>query len=221
MGAFSELNMEETYPKSDFSPFIGGFFTENAQDEQDSNATLASPAAESVTADGAMSSKSVEALPSREVMGSSEPDEVPEAKDDEDESCCDSEDPEDSEDEEPEETKAEDSEDTKRKAHEEAEARRKAEWEAKYAERHAMAQAERNRVAALSDDAVMVEAMKRVSKGFEQLTRRSMKDMVSEFVQTVCLSDPEFSRRAMDPKKSMINCVKYINTVLICSPAAS
>ena len=104
-----------------------------------------------------------------------------------------------------------DDEDEKRKAHEEAEARRKAEWEAKFAERYAMAQAERDRVAALSDDAVMVEAMQRVSKGFEQLTRRSMKDMVSEYVQTFCLSDPGFSRRAMDPKKSMINCVKYIN----------
>ena len=99
----------------------------------------------------------------------------------------------------------------KRKAHEEAEAKRKAEWEAKYAERHAKEKAEQERVAALSDDAVMAEAMKRVADGFERLTRRNMKDMVSEYVQTECLSNPALARNAMSPKKSMINCVKYIN----------
>lgn len=107
--------------------------------------------------------------------------------------------------------KADENEDAKRKAHEEAEAKRKAEWEAKFAERRAKEQAERDRVAALSDDAVMSEAMKRVADGFERLTRRNMKDMVSEYVQTACLSDPVFARNAMSPKKSMINCVKYIN----------
>ena len=107
--------------------------------------------------------------------------------------------------------KAEGDEDAKRKAHEEAEAKRKAEWEAKFAERRAKEQAERDRVAALSDDAVMMEAMKRVANGFERLTRRNMKDMVSEYVQTMCVNDPSFARNTMDPKKSMINCVKYIN----------
>ena len=53
--------------------------------------------------------------------------------------------------------------------------------------------------------------MKRVADGFERLTRRNMKDMVSEYVQTECLSDPALARNAMSPKKSMINCVKYIN----------
>ena len=99
----------------------------------------------------------------------------------------------------------------KRKAHEEAEAKRKAEWEAKFAERRAKEKAERERIAALSDDAVMEESSARVSKGFEQLTRRNMKDMVSEYVQTMCFSDPTFARNVMNPLKSMINCVKYIN----------
>ena len=101
--------------------------------------------------------------------------------------------------------------DAKRKAHEEAEAQRKAEHEAKFAARHAQEQSERDRVAGLSDDAVMAEAMKRVSDGFERLTRRNMKDCVSEHIQTMCLSDPAFARRAMEPVKSMTNCVKYIN----------
>ena len=99
----------------------------------------------------------------------------------------------------------------KRKAHEEAEAKRKAEWEAKFAERRAKEKAERERIAALSDDAVMEESSARVSKGFEQLTRRNVKDMVSEYVQTMCFSDPTFARNVMNPLKSMINCVKYIN----------
>ncbi|MBE6069885.1 MAG: hypothetical protein E7211_19655 [Clostridium lundense] len=101
--------------------------------------------------------------------------------------------------------------DAKRKAHEEAEAKRKAEHDAKFAERRAQEQAERDRVAALPDDAAMQEAMSRVSKGFEQLTRRNMKDCVSEYVQTMCVSDPVFSRKVMNPVKSMPNCVKYIN----------
>ena len=111
----------------------------------------------------------------------------------------------------PDDEKADESEEEKKKAHEEAEAKRKAEWEAKFAERRAKEQAERDRVAALSDDAVMMEAMKRVANGFERLTRRNMKDMVSEYVQTMCVNDPSFARNTMDPKKSMINCVKYIN----------
>lgn len=101
--------------------------------------------------------------------------------------------------------------DAKRKAHEEAEAKRKAEHDAKFAERRAQEQAERDRVAALPDDAAIQEAMSRVSKGFEQLTRRNMKDCVSEYVQTMCVSDPVFSRKVMNPVKSMPNCVKYIN----------
>ena len=101
--------------------------------------------------------------------------------------------------------------DDKRKAHEEAEAKRKAEHEAKFAARRAQEQSERDRVAGLSDDAVMAEAMKRVSDGFERLTRRNMKDCVSEYIQTMCLSDPAFARRAMEPVKNMTNCVKYIN----------
>ena len=111
----------------------------------------------------------------------------------------------------PESKPAEEDEAAKRKAHEDAEAKRKAEWEAKFAERRAQEKAERDRVAALSDDAVMAESMARVSKGFEQLTRRNMKDMVSEYVQTMCVSDPVFARNVMNPVKSMVNCVKFIN----------
>ena len=111
----------------------------------------------------------------------------------------------------PESKTAEEDEAAKRKAHDEAEAKRKAEWEARFAERRAKEQAERDRIAALSDDAVMAESMARVSKGFEQLTRRNMKDMVSEYVQTMCVSDPAFARNVMNPVKSMVNCVKYIN----------
>ena len=57
----------------------------------------------------------------------------------------------------------------------------------------------------------MMASMKRVSADTEKLTRRNMKDCVSEYIQTKCLEDPDFARRVMHPRKSMIHCIWYIN----------
>ena len=104
-----------------------------------------------------------------------------------------------------------DDEDDKRKAHEAAEAQRKADWEAKQQQKKAALQAELDRLAAMSDDEVMIASMKRVSADTERLTRRNMKDCVSEYIQTKCLEDPAFARRVGHPRKSMIHCIWYIN----------
>lgn len=113
--------------------------------------------------------------------------------------------------EESEKLKEELEEEKKRSEHEAAEAKRKAEWEAKQQEKKEAELREIYRLDCMSDEEVMVESMQRISKDTERLTRRNMKDCVSEHVQTLCFEDAAFARLAMYPKKSMINCFRYIN----------
>lgn len=119
--------------------------------------------------------------------------------------------------EEQEETNAESSgtekelEDKKRAEHEAAEARRKAEWEARQKAKKEAEQAQLARMSSLSDEEVTAEAMKRVGTDTERLTRRNMKECVSEYIQTLCLEDPAFARLTMHPRKTMIHCFHYIN----------
>ena len=97
-----------------------------------------------------------------------------------------------------------------RKAHEEAEAKRKAEWEAQQAAKKAAEQKKILQIDNMSDEEVMLASAKRVSGDTEKITRRNMKDCVSEVIQTKCLDDPAFARLVMHPRKSMVNCFKYI-----------
>ena len=107
--------------------------------------------------------------------------------------------------------KVERSEEDKKKEHEEAEAKRKAEWEAKQAAKKAAEAEKLARVAALSDEDVMMEAMKQLGADAEKLTRRNMKECVAEYIQTKCLEDPGFARNVMHPKKSFVHCIWHIN----------
>lgn len=102
-------------------------------------------------------------------------------------------------------------EERKRAEHEAAEAARRAEWEAKKAARKAATQAELDRIAAMSDEELLNASMKRVAADTERLTRRNMKECVSESIQTLCLSDPDFARLVMRPQKTMIHCFHFIN----------
>ncbi len=105
-----------------------------------------------------------------------------------------------------------DADEEKRRAeHETAEAKRKAEWEAKQAEKKRALQEQMDHLAAMSDDEVVSASMQRVSKDVEKLTRRNMKECVSEYIQTLCLDDPAFARLTMHPKKTMIHCFQYIS----------
>lgn len=63
----------------------------------------------------------------------------------------------------------------------------------------------------MSDDEVMAASMKRVGDDSERLTRRNMKQCVTEYIQTLCLEDVAFARNIMHPRKNMVNCFRYIN----------
>lgn len=102
------------------------------------------------------------------------------------------------------------SEDQKKKEHDANEAKRKAEWEAKQAEKKAAFNKALQELLALSDDEVMNASVKRAGDDLERLTRRNMKMCVTEVVQTKCLDDPAFARMVCHPRKSLINCFKYI-----------
>lgn len=103
------------------------------------------------------------------------------------------------------------SEEKKRAEHEAAEARRKAEWEAKRQEKQAIRQAQLDRIKAMNEDELTAESMKRVGADTEKLTRRNMKECVSEYIQTACLEDAAFARQVMLPQKNMVRCFQYIN----------
>jgi len=104
-----------------------------------------------------------------------------------------------------------DDEEAKRRAHEEAEAKRKAEFEARQQAKKDAEQAQLTRIASMTEQELMAEAMKRVSTDTERLTRRNMKECISEHIQTLCLSDQAFAERVMHPRKTMIHCIWYIN----------
>lgn len=63
----------------------------------------------------------------------------------------------------------------------------------------------------MSAEDIVRKSMERVRIDTEKLTRRSMKECVAEYVQTLCLEDVEFARMTMDPRKSMAQCFQYIN----------
>lgn len=105
----------------------------------------------------------------------------------------------------------EDSEAKKRKAHEEAEAKRKAEWEAKKRAKEEKELFAWEAAVALDDDALVAASIKRLGDDAERLTRRNMKQCVTEYVQTLCLEDLSFARQAMHPRKTMVRCFRYIN----------
>lgn len=101
-------------------------------------------------------------------------------------------------------------EEQKRKAHEEAEAKRKAEWEAKkQAKEEAELFAWENALA-MDDDALAAASSKRVGDDSERLTRRNMKQCVTEMIQAYCFEDIELARQVLHPRKNMVNCFRYV-----------
>ena len=104
-----------------------------------------------------------------------------------------------------------DSADKKKAEHEAAEAKRKAEWEEKQAAKKAKIERMIAEISAMSDDDIMKASIKKTGDDIERLTRRNMKLCVNEYIQTLCLDNPEFARKTMHPNKNMINCFKYIN----------
>lgn len=99
----------------------------------------------------------------------------------------------------------------KRKAHEAAEAKRKAEWDARQLEKKQAEAAAIQKLQSMSDDEAVAASTRRISTDVERITRRNLKECVAEHIQALCRKDPAFARKTMHPKKSMINCFKYIN----------
>lgn len=108
--------------------------------------------------------------------------------------------------------KSDNTDDTaKRKAHEAAEAKRRAEWEAAQQAKKQKRNEALQKIKSMSDADIIAASTKRISTDVERITRRNMKECVSEHIQDLCRKDPAFARLTMHPKKSMINCFRYIN----------
>lgn len=103
------------------------------------------------------------------------------------------------------------SEDTKRKAHEEAEAKRKAEWETRQREKKEKEEAAIQKLQSMNDTEAVAASTECVRVAIERITRRNMKECVAGHIQELCRKNPGFARCVMHPKKSLINCFKYIN----------
>ena len=97
-----------------------------------------------------------------------------------------------------------------RQAHEAAEAKRKAEWGAMQSAKKAARQEQLDRIKAMNNADLIAASAGRVAADTERLTRRNMKEAVSEHIQAKCREDTAFALLVMDPDKSMINCFQYI-----------
>ena len=104
----------------------------------------------------------------------------------------------------------EDTEEQKRKEHEAAEAKRKAEWEAKKQAKEEEIVFAWENATALDDEALAAASSKRVGDDSERLTRRNMKQCVTEMIQIFCHEDLDLARQVMHPRKNMVNCFRYI-----------
>ena len=98
----------------------------------------------------------------------------------------------------------------KKAEHEAAEAKRKAEFDAKQAEKKRAFAEQLAKLDAMSDDEALNAAIQRTATDTEKLTRRNMKELVTEYIQTKCCEDPAFARLVMHPQKNMVRCFQYI-----------
>ena len=106
---------------------------------------------------------------------------------------------------------AEAEEERKQAEHEASEAKRKSEWEARQQAKKEAVKAQLERIKSMSAEELVSESMKRVEADTEKLTRRNMKECVSEYIQTACMEDEGFAQQVMLPQKNMVRCFQYIN----------
>ena len=106
---------------------------------------------------------------------------------------------------------ADKADEAKKKAeHEAAETKRKAEFDAKQAEKKRAFAEQLAKLDAMSDEEALTAAIQRTATDTEKLTRRNMKELVTEYIQTKCCEDPAFARLVMHPQKNMVRCFQYI-----------
>ena len=106
---------------------------------------------------------------------------------------------------------AEAEEERKQAEHEASEAKRKSEWEVRQQAKKEAVKAQLERIKSMSAEELVSESMKRVEADMEKLTRRNMKECVSEYIQTACMEDEGFAQQVMLPQKNMVRCFQYIN----------
>lgn len=108
--------------------------------------------------------------------------------------------------------KSDNTDDTaKRRAHEAAEEKRKAEWEAAQQAKKQKRDEALQKIKSMSDADIIAESTRRISTDVERITRRNMKECVSEHIQDLCRKDTAFARLTLHPRKSMAHCFRYIN----------
>lgn len=108
-------------------------------------------------------------------------------------------------------TPAEKTEEEKKREHDEAEAKRKAEWEAKKKAREDEIMLQWENAVNMPQDQLIDSSVKRLGDMTEWLTRRNMKLCVTEHLQMLCYENPDLACKVFHPRKSMMNCFKYIN----------
>ena len=111
----------------------------------------------------------------------------------------------------PETESKEKSDDPKKKEHDEAEAKRKAEWEAKQKLKKETEEKALAEMRSMSDGDITDASVRKLGADIERLTRRNMKICVADHINDICSKNPEFARSVMHPRKSMINCFRYIS----------
>ena len=106
----------------------------------------------------------------------------------------------------PEQTEAE-----KKAAFEAEEAKRKAEFDAKKAEKDEAIQIEWELNTMLTTDELIAKAKENIATGVERITRRNMKESVAAYIIKLSQESEDLSRNILHPKKSIVNCYRYIN----------
>ena len=106
-------------------------------------------------------------------------------------------------------------EDEKKKEHDAAEAKRKTDFDKKQKEKKDAEEKALAEIQAISDDVIGDNSVKKLKFDIERLTRRNMKICVADHLESLCLSNPDFARKLMHPRKNMINCFKYITRLAL------
>jgi len=105
--------------------------------------------------------------------------------------------------------------DQKKIEHDKAEAIRKAEFDKKQAAKKDTENKALAEIQAIGDDVIGDNSIKKLNLEIERLTRRNMKICVADHLESLCLSNPDFARKLMHPRKNMINCFKYITRLAL------
>lgn len=93
----------------------------------------------------------------------------------------------------------------------EKEAARKAEWERKQAKKKEDEAHRLDEIQNMDPSQIATASSGLITQGVERLTRRNMKIEVGEHIKRMCVENPEFARKVMHPRKSIMRCFQFIS----------